>query len=105
MSNHIEIIKDRYLSQSSFMKFFYKDDVLIFLDQNFSNGDITLLLMNKGGTHYVGKLRFGIKGKLKEAYLLTEKDMEDLMAAMDKMWKHKKCEQIAIPRKEFLKKF
>lgn len=103
MHTDIEKIKDRYLSQASFMKFFCKKNVLIFLDQNFSNGDITIFLTNKGGSHYVGKLRFSVRGKLKESHLLTEKDMGDLMLAMDKMWKHKKYEQMAISREEFLK--
>ena len=105
MHTDIKKIKDRYLTESSFMKFFYKENVLIFLDQNFTNGDITILLTNKGGGHYVGKLRFSQKGRLRESYLLTEKDMGDLMSAMDKMWRQKKYEQMTISREEFLKEF
>jgi hypothetical protein len=105
MHKDIERIKKQFLSKSSFTKFFYKDDILIYLDQDFSNGDITILLSQKGGGHYAGKLRFSQRGKLRESYLLTDKDLGDLMRAMEELWNQKKYEQIAIPRDEFLKVF
>ena len=105
MHKDIERLKKHFLSKSSFTKFFYKDDILIYLDQDFSNGDITIILSHKGGSQYAGKLRFSQSGKLRESYLLTSKDLTDLMVAMEKLWGQKKYEQIAIPRDEFLKVF
>jgi hypothetical protein len=105
MHKDIQHIKDFFLTKSSFTKFFYKDDVLIYLDQDFTNGDITILLCQKGGNQYMGKLRFSLRGKLRESDVLTDKDLADLVSAMRKLWEMKRCEQLTISRDEFLQAY
>lgn len=102
MQKDLEHIKNRFLRESSFTKFFYKDDVIIYLDHDFLNGDITILLSEKGGSHYMGKLCFSARGKLRDSYILTDRDLPDLLKAMEDLWNKKKYEQITIPREEFM---
>jgi hypothetical protein len=103
MQKDLDIIRNQFLKESSFTKFFYENDVLIYLDEDYMNGDITILLCHKGGNSHAGKLKFSNRGKLRESYLLTDHDLVDILGTMKKLWKQKKYEQMTIPREEFMK--
>jgi hypothetical protein len=101
MQNRIQHVCERFLSHSAFTKFFYKSDILLYLNQDFVSGEITLSLCKKDGEEHCGRLYFNSRGKFLGSEIISIGDLDHLTKVMDKLWNEKKYECMTISRSEF----